>query len=80
MAETTQAIFRLLTLLLSRGSEVLLPRIAPLEKLKDYMTMKSCVKWLGNLAGRTDWKEEMEMEAVQSDYSKGVIQRHETLF
>ena len=56
----------------------MLPRIAPLEKLKDYTMMKACIKWLGNLAGGTDWK--VEMEAVQSDYSKGVIQRHETLF
>ena len=57
---------------------VLLPMIAPLEKLKDYTMMKACVKWLGNLAGGTDWKE--DMEAVRTDYTKGVIKRHETLF
>ena len=40
--------------------------------------MIACVKWLGNLAGGTDWKE--DMEAVRTDYTKGVIKRHETLF
>ena len=40
--------------------KVLLPKIAPTEKLKDYKTMASCVKWLGELAGGTTWVDEMK--------------------
>ena len=40
--------------------KALLPRIAQLEKLLDYLTKAKCVKWLKELAGRTTWDTEME--------------------
>ena len=38
----------------------LLPRSAPKLKLKNYYSMKSCTKWLGELASRTTWVMEMQ--------------------
>ena len=46
--------------------EVLLPKIAPTEKLKDYKTMANCVKWLGELAGGTTWVDEMKQLQASS--------------
>ena len=40
--------------------KVLLPRVAPEEKLSEYTTMKACNKWLGTLARGTSWEEEMK--------------------
>ena len=41
-------------------AKVLLPRIAPKEKVSDYATMKKCNEWLGSIAGGTTWETEME--------------------
>jgi cell fate (sporulation/competence/biofilm development) regulator YmcA (YheA/YmcA/DUF963 family) len=46
--------------------KVLLPKIAPTEKLKDYKTMANCVKWLGELAGGTTWVDEMKQLQASS--------------
>ena len=40
--------------------KVLLPKIAPTKKLKDYNGMAVCVKWLGSIASGTTWDSEME--------------------
>ena len=40
--------------------KVLLPRIAPNEKLSSYESMKKCNQWLGEVAGGTTWATEME--------------------
>ena len=40
--------------------KVLLPVIDPGEKFKDYNTMVSCDKWIGDLAGGTTWVDEMK--------------------
>ena len=40
--------------------KVLLPRIDPGEKGKDYKTMVACEKWLGDLSGGTTWVDEMK--------------------
>ena len=47
--------------------KLLLPRIAPTLKLKDYTTLKKCSKWLGDLAGgTTTWV--TEMKAIEESY------------
>ena len=45
---------------------------APTLKVSDFTTLKSCTKWLGELAGGTTWVDEMmairercELEEVQ---------------
>ena len=40
--------------------KVLIQRIAPNELMKDYQSMKACIKWLGSIAGGTTWVTEME--------------------
>ena len=40
--------------------KVLMPKVAPTLKLADYTTLKTCTKWLGELAGGTTWVEEMK--------------------
>jgi hypothetical protein len=40
--------------------KVLLPKIAPKEKMKDYTTMKKCVDCLVSVAGGTSWVDEMQ--------------------
>ena len=50
--------------------KVLLPRINPNGKLKDFNSMKACVKWLGELAGRrTTWVDEMKQLEEEIDVS-----------
>ena len=46
--------------------KVLLPKIAPTEKLKDYKTVSNCVKWLDKLAGGTTWVDEMKQLQASS--------------
>ena len=46
--------------------KVLLPRIAPEAKLKNYVTLKSCTTWLGELASGTTWV--TEMQAIEDAY------------
>ena len=46
--------------------KVLLPKIAPTEKLKGYKTMANCVKWLGKLAGGTTWLDEIKLLQASS--------------
>jgi hypothetical protein len=36
-----------------------MPKVATTLKLADYTTLKTCTKWLGDLAGGTAWVEEM---------------------
>ncbi len=52
--------------------KVLMPTVAPTMKVSDLMTLKSCTKWLRELAGGTTWVDEMrafeeknELEEVQ---------------
>ena len=52
--------------------KVLMPTVAPTMKVSDFTTLKSCTKWLGELAGGTTWVNEMrvfeertELEEVQ---------------
>ena len=40
--------------------KVLIRRIAPNELMKDYQSMKACIKWLRSIAGGTTWVTEME--------------------
>ena len=40
--------------------KVLMPKVAPTLKLADYTTLKTCTKWLGELAGGTTWVDEMK--------------------
>ena len=40
--------------------KVLMPKVAPTLKLSDYTTLKTCTKWLGELAGGTTWVDEMK--------------------
>lgn len=40
--------------------KVLLPKIAPELKLKDFTTLQKCKEWLGELAGGTTWVDEMK--------------------
>ena len=46
--------------------KVLLPRIAPEAKLKNYVTLKSCTTWLSELASGTTWV--TEMQAIEDAY------------
>ena len=46
--------------------KVLLPRIDPTGKMKDYNSMVKCVKWLGELARGTSWVEEMKQFEKES--------------
>jgi hypothetical protein len=52
--------------------KVLMTAAAPTLKVSDFTTLKSCTKWLGELAGGTTWVDEMmairernELEEVQ---------------
>ena len=52
--------------------KVLMPTVAPKMKVSDFITLKSCTKWLGELAGGKSWVNEMrafeernELEEVQ---------------
>ena len=48
--------------------KVLLPRISPEAKMKDYSTLKNCTKWLGELKGGTTiWVD--EMQAMKDAYN-----------
>ena len=47
--------------------KVLLPKISPTEKMKDYSSLKKCTKWLGELASGTTWAD--EMEAMKDTYN-----------
>jgi len=40
--------------------KVLLPQIAPNEKLSSYESMMKCNQWLAKVAGGTTWATEME--------------------
>ena len=40
--------------------KVLMPKVARTLKLANYTTLKTCTKWLGELAGGTTWVEEMK--------------------
>ena len=40
--------------------KVLMPKVAPTLKLADYTTLKTCTKWLGELAGDTTWVDKMK--------------------
>ncbi len=46
--------------------KVLLPRIAPEANLMNYVTLKSCTVWLGELALETTWV--TEMQAIKDAY------------
>jgi len=37
-----------------------MPKVAPTLKLADYTTLKTCAKWLGELAGGTTWVDKMK--------------------
>jgi hypothetical protein len=37
-----------------------MPKVARTLKLANYTTLKTCTKWLGELAGGTTWVEEMK--------------------
>ena len=39
--------------------KVLMPTVALTMKVSDFATLKSCTKWLGELAGGTTWVDEM---------------------
>ena len=41
--------------------KVLMPKVAPTLKLVDYTALKTCMKWLGELAGGTAWVDKMKM-------------------
>ena len=52
--------------------KVLMPTVVPTLKVSDFTALKSCTKWLGELAGGTTWVDEMrlimernELEEVQ---------------
>ncbi len=47
--------------------KVLMPKVAPTLKLADYTTLKTCTKWLGELAGGTTWVDEMKMKAMEEE-------------
>ena len=47
--------------------KLLLPKIAPNAKMKDYNGMAVCVKWLGSIASGTTWENEMEHAAIVVD-------------
>ena len=53
--------------------KVLLPKIAPTEKVGDYKTMKKCNEWLGNLAGGSTWEE--EMKAIETQFTESILAR-----
>ena len=40
--------------------KVLMPKVAPTLKLANYTTLKTCTKWLGELAGGTTWVDKMK--------------------
>ena len=40
--------------------KVLMPKVAPTLKLVNYTTLKTCTKWLGELAGGRTWVDEMK--------------------
>ncbi len=40
--------------------KVLMPKVAPTLKLADYTTLKTCTKWLGDLAGGMTWVDKMK--------------------
>ena len=44
--------------------KVLMPKVAPTLKLGDFTSLKSCTKWLGDLAGGTTWVDEMKAMEV----------------
>ncbi len=44
--------------------KVLMPKVAPILKLGKFTTLKSCTKWLGDLAGGTTWVDEMKVMEV----------------
>ena len=52
--------------------KLLIRRIAPNELLKDYQSMKACVKWLGSVAGGTTWATEMEQVVEEYDAAETV--------
>ncbi len=39
--------------------KVLMPKVAPLSKLSNFTMLKSCTKWLGELAGGSTWVDKM---------------------
>ena len=39
--------------------KVLMPAVVPMLKVSDFTTLKSCTKWLGELAGGTTWVDKM---------------------
>ena len=54
--------------------KVLLPRIVPDGKMKEYQSMKECVKWLGSIAGGTTWANEMEQVVEEYAAARSVAQ------
>jgi hypothetical protein len=44
--------------------KVLMPKVAPTLKLGNFTMLKSCTKWLGDLAGGTTWVDEMKAMEV----------------
>ena len=61
--------------------KVLMPRVAPDEKVYEYTTaMYKCVDWLEGLGfdcGQDGW--EWEIEKMRDDYSRGVVAAHKPL-
>ena len=58
---------------------VLLPRIAPNEKMKDYDGMGKCVRWLGGLSGRgTTWED--ELKEVAKEHREAFVATNTPLF
>jgi hypothetical protein len=55
--------------------KVLMPKVAPTLKLGNFTTLKSCTKWLGDLAGGTTWMDEMKaMEGgFEQEYNNPMI-------
>jgi hypothetical protein len=47
--------------------KVLMPKVAPTLKLADYTKLKTCTKWLGELAGGTTWVDEMSSIPLHID-------------
>ena len=58
--------------------KVLLPRIAPQEKIGEYNSMSKCNEWLGSVARGTTWDE--EMMTVASEHGRAQVERHVRLF
>ena len=69
-----------LDLLVGAGAiiHILLPNIAPGEKVGDHKTMAACVEWLGKLRGETTWED--EMDEILKDHCATIMSTSTRLF